>query len=58
VFTRDLSATASYRTLARGHGRTWAHTLRASQESHAERRAEERRATARRPLTAVVAARR
>ncbi len=58
MFTRDLGATASYRTLARGHGRNWAHTLRAAQLSHAELGADEPRAGAHRLLTPVAAARR
>ncbi len=58
MFTRDLGATASYRIIARGHGRNWAHTLRASQQSHPQRRAEERHSAANRPVTLRDATRR
>jgi hypothetical protein len=38
MFTQDLSATASYRTLARGSGCGWARTYRVLQQDHAGHR--------------------
>ncbi len=38
MFTRGLGATASYRTIARGNGRNWAHTLQACRSRGVEDR--------------------
>ena len=43
MFTQDRSATASYRTLARGSGGRWARTYRILREDHAARRTAQRR---------------
>ncbi len=38
MFSKNLGATASYRTLARGSGCRWARTYRGSQQDHVARR--------------------
>jgi hypothetical protein len=43
MFTHNLDASATYRTLARGCGSGWARTYRVSQQGHAARRYGERR---------------